>query len=443
MMTTDTKGGLLAEGKTKKIWAAGWDYNFVIIENKTDITAFDDPKFTKQFQTKAKYATTTTCRVFELLKKAGIPVAYTEQISDTEFVAPRCSMIPLEVVARRYAVGSYLKRNPNLEQAKGQAPLRFHRLVAEFFLKTTKGRLVNSNGEIVVEGLDPEKGEEDPLILNPENEVTWTLCHSKKPLWDPASILRERIGGATKVIGNTPISDLESILRDTFLVLEGTWATLGCRLIDMKIEFGTNSVGEPLVADVIDNDSWRLRDQDWKELSKEAFRQGEALDKVERKYGVVSNLINGFRMPKQCLVIWQGSNSDKDSLQILKELDLSNISLEAVILSGHRSPQCCLQKLEQLLSQYPDGGAIVVKVGKSNGLGPMLAARTSWPVITFPATLDTNPEDIWSSVRLPTNVPMAVSCPWDNAINFALRILSQKNPVLYQQIQKRVEDLDC
>lgn len=66
------------------------------------------------------------------------------------------------------------------------------------------------------------------------------------------------------------------------MTLEGAWNVLGFRLIDMKIEFGLDLNGNLLVSDVIDNDSWRLRDADWEELSKEAFRQGETLDEVEK-----------------------------------------------------------------------------------------------------------------------------------------------------------------
>lgn len=440
-MATYMKEKLLTEGKTKKIWEVTGNKSLVIMENKPDITAFDDPKFTKQFKSKATHATETTCRVFELLKQAGVPVAYVEQISPTEFVAQKCSMIPLEAVARRYAVGSYLKRNPNFGRPEGEPPVRFHKLVIEFFLKTTKGTL-RIDDNVIVEGLNPEKGEEDPFIPNPYDTL-WDLTHSKKPLWDSTAKLHDGIP-ASHVLQSQEaeriMKDLESYLRDTFLVLEGMWAVLGHRLIDLKIEFGATAEGI-LVADVIDNDSWRLRDQNWRELSKEAFRQGEALSEVEQKYGIVSDLIGKFRIPQQCLVLWRGSDKDKFP-EFSQSLNLSSIEIEKITASGHKSPQRCLDILEGLLRKYPDGGVIVAKIGMSNGLGPMIAARTSWPVISIPATLSENPEDIWSSLRMPSSVPMAVICSEDNATSFALKILAQKNPLLYQQLQKKIEELD-
>lgn len=81
------KEPLLAEGKTKKIFSIKSDDGLIIVENKPDITADNDPEKTRQFARKAEYATTTTCRVFELLEKAGIPVAYKKQLSPTEFLA--------------------------------------------------------------------------------------------------------------------------------------------------------------------------------------------------------------------------------------------------------------------------------------------------------------------------------------------------------------------
>src|SRR6202007_1357610 len=80
---------------------------------------------------KSALANGTTCNVFRLLKACGIPVAFEEQDSATSFIAPKCQMLPYEVVTRREAHGSYLKRNP--QYAKGQL---FPKLIVEFYLKT-------------------------------------------------------------------------------------------------------------------------------------------------------------------------------------------------------------------------------------------------------------------------------------------------------------------
>ncbi len=283
------KSDKLTEGKTKVIWKVKNHPDLIIIENKSDITAFDDPKFTKQFERKAQYATTTTCKVFELLKKADIPVAYVEQLSETEFLAPKCEMIPLEVVGRRYAVGSYLKRRPDFKKPEGEPPHRFENLYTEFFLKTTKGQLINSSGKTVISGLDAKKGEEDPLIANPEADE-WKLLHPKKPAAE--ADLNKPVKKSDVLNDEISVDAMRHILIDTFLALENAWwKTHKFRLIDMKIEFGISTKNELLVADVIDNDSWRLRDQNWHELSKEAFRQGEEMDEVEKKYGTVAELV--------------------------------------------------------------------------------------------------------------------------------------------------------
>jgi len=89
----------------------------VTVMSKDDITAGDGAKH-DVIPGKGRLATATTCNVFRLLKVCGLPVAFEEQDSALSFVAPGCTMLPYEVVIRREAHGSYLKRNPHF--AKGQ-----------------------------------------------------------------------------------------------------------------------------------------------------------------------------------------------------------------------------------------------------------------------------------------------------------------------------------
>jgi hypothetical protein len=122
-------GALVTEGKTKKIYRiTGSD--LVSVVAKDDITAGDGAKH-DVIPDKGALATATTCNVFRLLKACGLPVAFEEQNSATSFIAPPCTMLPYEVVVRREAHGSALKRSPHF--SKGQL---FPKLLVEFYLKT-------------------------------------------------------------------------------------------------------------------------------------------------------------------------------------------------------------------------------------------------------------------------------------------------------------------
>src|SRR5471032_959559 len=158
-------GALVAEGKTKKIHAVKGSSDLAAIVAKDDITAGDGAKH-DIIPDKGRLATATTCNVFRLLKACGLPVAFVEQDSPISFVAPKCDMLPYEVVVRREAHGSYLKSNPHF--TKGQL---FPQLVVEFFLKT-KDR--NWNGKPLVC--------DDPLMQFAKGDPNIRLFNPAKPI---------------------------------------------------------------------------------------------------------------------------------------------------------------------------------------------------------------------------------------------------------------------
>ena len=429
------KGKEVFRGKTKAGFETD-DSSEVILQNFDAITKNDDPTATKQMAGKAVAATRTTCNVFRLLKEAGIPVAFKEQLSDTEFLCEKCVMIPLEVVARRYKVGSYLKRFPHLEVEIGKNPRRSHSLIFEFFLKTTANVIKSFNGTKI--GQTPV---EDPFIERVD-DLIWQLRDPKLPSWEKGSLLGISVNPEDIINRSVDgLSEIEELTRKVFLVLEGAWAQLGFRLVDFKIEFGVTAAGRLVVADVIDNDSWRLRTPDWKEVSKQCFRDNAGMDEISDKYSLVAKLTDSFRIPQQGIVIWRGSANDP-AITASCKLGSRIIQYHDIVLSGHKSPGACLEKLEEVLSQFPEGGVLIPMVGMSNGLGPILAARTSWPVITVPLTAAENTVDIFSSLNVPSNVPLLTILSQKNAIISALNILGQKNPYAYMLRQYELEKLD-
>jgi phosphoribosylaminoimidazole carboxylase/phosphoribosylaminoimidazole-succinocarboxamide synthase len=428
-------GKELTRGKTKVVCATNQE-DVVVLRNLANITANDDPNVTKQFKAKAIAATTTTCRVFELLRAAGVPVAYIEQVLPTSFAAHRCTMVPLEAVARRYAVGSYLKRHP--EMAETSPPYRFACLETELFLKTTNGHCVLSDGQDHNLELDPSKGQEDPLLVAAGDR--WLLRHAKKPAWQDDAVL----GTLDPSLLQYDTATINRLLRRVFLVLEGAWATLGWRLVDLKIEVGITADGQLVVADVIDNDSWRLRDPDWQEMSKQVFRDQIAygavdLDDIAWRYKHVAGLTSQFRIPRQAVVLWLGSSSDEPKVMGDLKKTIGKITAGAevikIVLSGHRQSQSVLQAISLIESDYPEGGVIIACVGLSNGLGPVVSAHTHWPVINLPLT----PEDVMSSLRLPGRVPATTALNLSNAVHQAMQILGQRNPVAYAMARELAE----
>ena len=129
---------------------------------------------------------------------------------------------------------------------------------------------------------------------------------------------------------------MRRIARQAFLVLEKAWQLQGGTLVDLKVEFGYDTKGRLLLADVIDNDSWRVI-EDGSYIDKQVYRDGGALDDVAAKYRRVAEITDRFQLPRQRIILWRGSESDKTdpftaALGELKDL------MTVVTCSVHKEP---------------------------------------------------------------------------------------------------------
>jgi phosphoribosylaminoimidazole-succinocarboxamide synthase len=246
MIDQPTFGPLLAEGKTKQIYAYPGDDTLAYMVNKDQITAGDGAR-RNEIIGKSRWSTITTANVFRLLNKENIATHFVRQINDVTLLVRRCTMLPIEQVQRRIATGSYLKRHPEVSEG-----MRFEPVLVETFLKDDARH-------------DPQIWEEDivKMGLATPYEIEWMATQGRR----------------------------------VFETLERAWATIDVTLVDLKIEFGRDTKGDLLVADVIDNDSWRL----WpggdktRMLDKQVYRNlkevtPQDLQQVADRYALVADL---------------------------------------------------------------------------------------------------------------------------------------------------------
>ncbi len=244
-------GSQLAEGKTKIVYAHPNDATLAIVQHKDNISAGDGAR-RNVIAGKGALSGQTTANVFTLLNRAGIPTHFVNAPDATTMVVRRCTMIPIEVVQRRMATGSFLRRHP--DATEGQ---RFDPPLVEFFLK--------------------DDARHDPQISGEE-------------------IAAQGIATAADVQQMTEQG------RRVFDVLEQAWAAQDVTLVDLKIEFGHDAAGNLLVADVIDNNSWRIWPGGDKSrmLDKQVYRNmkevtDEGLEELRQRYATVVEMTNQWR----------------------------------------------------------------------------------------------------------------------------------------------------
>ncbi|MDQ0201638.1 phosphoribosylaminoimidazolesuccinocarboxamide synthase [Neobacillus ginsengisoli] len=212
---------LLYEGKAKRIYTTE-NEQIVLVEYKDSATAFNGEK-KANITGKGRLNNEITSLLFLQLKEAGIDSHFIEQVSETEQLVKKVTIIPLETVVRNVAAGSFSKRLGVEEGKELTAP------IVEFYLK------------------NDELG--DPLLTN-DHILELNLATAEE-----IAVLREK---ALKI--NT--------------VLLSFFDGLGIRLIDFKLEFGKDNQGQILLADEISPDTCRFWDKNTNEkLDKDVFRR--------------------------------------------------------------------------------------------------------------------------------------------------------------------------
>ncbi|XP_072538700.1 bifunctional phosphoribosylaminoimidazole carboxylase/phosphoribosylaminoimidazole succinocarboxamide synthetase isoform X2 [Salminus brasiliensis] len=394
-------GKKLNEGKTKQIFELLDEPGHVLVQSKDQITAGNAVR-KDQMEGKAAIANKTTSCVFKLLQDAGVKTAFVRQHSDTAFVASRCEMIPIEWVCRRVATGSFLKRNPGVKEGYRFSPLKL-----EMFFKDDANN-------------DPQWSEEQLLAAN----------------FDLAGMS----------IGRCEVDIMSKSTVAIFEILEKAWATQNCTLVDMKIEFGVNvTTKEVVLADVIDNDSWRLwpagdRSQ---QKDKQVYRDlkevtPEAMQMVKRNFEWVSERVKLLLEPESSgrVVVLMGSTSDMAHCErIRKACSSYGIPCHLRVTSAHKGPDETLR----IKAEYEGDGVptiFVAVAGRSNGLGPVMSGNTAYPVINCPpVTPDWGAQDVWSSLRMPSGLGCSTVLSPDAAAQHAAQILGLTDHLIWAKLR--------
>ena len=176
-----------------------------------------------------------------LLEKAGVPTHFVEEINDRETVVKKVSIVPLEVIIRNIAAGSFSKRY-GVEEGK--------------VFKTPTIEFSYKNDDLG-----------DPLI-NDYHALALELATAE---------------------------EIETIKKYAFKVnefLKAFWLERGVTLVDFKLEFGRLHDGTIVLADEISPDTCRFWDSKTNEkLDKDRFRRD--MGGVEDAYAEIMNRLNG------------------------------------------------------------------------------------------------------------------------------------------------------
>ena len=211
----------LYEGKAKEVYKTS-DPNCLIVSYKDDATAFNGEK-KGRISGKGAINNQLTNHFMQMLEKNNIPTHFVKEISKNETLVKKVKIIPLEVIVRNLAAGSFSKKYGVEEGTRLKKPS------LEFSLK------------------NDDLG--DPLI-NTYHILSIGLA---------TEFEIERI--------EKYAFKINSLLREYLLKFD-------VELVDFKLEFGKTPDGEIILADEISPDTCRFWDTHTHEkLDKDRFRR--------------------------------------------------------------------------------------------------------------------------------------------------------------------------
>ena len=229
---------LLYEGKAKKVYTTE-DPDVLIVDYKDDATAFNGIK-KGTIVGKGVINNRMTNHVFQLLEKEGVPTHFIEELSDRETAVKKVQIVPLEVIIRNVAAGSFSKR------------------------------------------LGVEEG-------TPFKQPTIEFSYKNDDLGDP--LINSYFALALDLATQEEIDIIKKYAFQVNDVLKAYFLQADIELIDFKIEFGRYK-GQIILADETSPDTCRLWDVHTHEkLDKDRFRRDmgnveEAYQEVFKRLGL-------------------------------------------------------------------------------------------------------------------------------------------------------------
>lgn len=210
------------EGKAKQVFTVTDDPNLLVLSYKNDATAFNGEK-KANFAGKGRYNNLISAKVFDFLHDQGVPSHFKKALNDTEQLVERTTIIPLEVVVRNVAAGSIVRRLGIEEKTI------FEPALVEFYYK------------------DDKLG--DPIIND---------AHA---LWLTDATEQE-------------LAAIKAMAREVNEKLKAFFQSISLQLVDFKLEFGRNHLGEVILSDEVSPDTCRLWDiTSGEKMDKDVFRE--------------------------------------------------------------------------------------------------------------------------------------------------------------------------